>query len=193
MEGGGEHDDLLRRRAAWGGDARRAVLAVMCRRGAGWNGGGPFADEPTSGNYDCVVTLLPGADLPAGQAVSLLLETGSGASDLRVEVNKTAIRIIARTKGQRRLIGTAASRVVPGQVYPLTIMRCGAALVLCHEHALLFRGTAPRGAGTVASLSAAAGWQVVDARIGVSPRWRSPMTSCALPLTRRWRAARGRK
>ena len=57
------------------------------------------------------------------------------------------------------------SLVTPGTAYDLTIMRRGAVLALFHQHTFLFRGTAPAGDGTQATINATAGWSVTDARI----------------------------
>ena len=143
------------------------LLCCLLCAGAGWAGTlpGQFSDELNTDRYDCLLTLQPEAHLLGTHSVTLALETGGGGGEVRCVIGRAAIRLFAAGNGKRRLLGEVASRVTPGTVYDLTLMRRGTSLALYHQQTFLFRGTAPTGGGTRATLHADAGWRVSEARI----------------------------
>ena len=177
---------------------RVLVFCGLCCLGwaaAAWGGTlpGQFSDELNTDHYDCLLTLQPAATLAPAQAVTLALETGKGTRAIRCVITSATIRLFNEMNGKSEPLGEVPAQVTPGTAYDLTIMRRGTTIALYHHNAFLFRGTAPTGTGTQATVTANDGWSVTDARIQRLEPVSSPMTSCAPMPIRKPRKAPGRK
>ena len=123
-----------------------------------------FSDELGAEQYDCLLTLTPAANISYAAAARLTLEAGDGKSRLSVTIKRGLITIDPVDLG-RANPAKVYVKATPGKPYELTFMRRGSGLGVLHGDELVYRGTLPRGKGTLAGISVDKGWTVESTRI----------------------------
>lgn len=126
---------------------------------------GQFSNELSGTDYDCLLTLQPAPALGSRPMVRLALESGEGNASTLLVVTRDSLKLSAVIRGQRKVIAQAASGVVPGTPYHLTVMRRAGVIRLMRDDTLLWRGDVPRPAGALATAVADKGWEIRDTRI----------------------------
>jgi len=125
---------------------------------------GQFSEELGAERYDCVVSLMPAANISAAASVRLTLETGTGDSRLLLTIKPGEITIAPIELGRVKSVKCNVA-VTPGEPYELTIMRRGTWLGLLHDARLVYRGEMPRGKGSAAGITADKGWTVTGTHV----------------------------
>ena len=126
---------------------------------------GQFGSNPSTGNYDCNLTLALSAKASNKAAVHLVLEWDAGKPSTQISISGAALDVMTVKGGKRNVISHFVAKTTPEKNTRLSFMRRGALLGITKDDVLIGYCKAPRSDGTQAGVTADAGWKVVESAI----------------------------